>query len=157
MGTFGKTRRDFMKSLGACAVSTLLGGMTSQARNDRKRYNVLLICVDDLRPQLGCFGHTKMISPNIDRLAGEGRLFTRHYVQMAVCGPSRCSMLTSRRLGVWDCWKELRKRKTEPEEPEPAEEEAPPETPAPEEPEKDEKQQERNNYQTPNSRDPTRD
>ncbi|MHC4431393.1 MAG: sulfatase-like hydrolase/transferase [Planctomycetota bacterium] len=117
MHTFGKTRRDFLRSLGACAAATLLGGVTADATGYRKRYNVLLICVDDLRPQLGCFGHKDMISPNIDRLAREGRLFTRHYVQMAVCGPSRCSMLTGRRLDVWDCWAELRKRKTEPEKP----------------------------------------
>ncbi|KPK37387.1 MAG: hypothetical protein AMJ65_14710, partial [Phycisphaerae bacterium SG8_4] len=80
MGTFDITRRDFLRSLGACAAATLPGGMTTEARNDSKRYNVLLICVDDLRPQLGCFGHKDMISPNIDRLAREGRLFTRHYV-----------------------------------------------------------------------------
>jgi len=115
MKAFGTSRRDFLKSMGAYAASALLSGATSRAGSERNRYNVLLICVDDLRPQLGCFGHEEMISPNIDRLADEGRLFTRHYVQMAVCGPSRCSMLTGRRLGVWDCWKDLRKRKTEPE------------------------------------------
>ncbi len=117
MRTFGKTRRDFLKSLGACAAASLLPTTISEAESGDKPYNVLLICVDDLRPQLGCFGHTEMISPNIDRLADEGRLFTRHYVQTAVCGPSRCSMLTSRRLGVWDCWGEARKRKTEPDKP----------------------------------------
>jgi len=117
LGTFDITRRDFLRSLGACAAATLPGGMTTEARNDSKRYNVLLICVDDLRPQLGCFGHKDMISPNIDRLAREGRLFTRHYVQMAVCGPSRCSMLTGQRLDVWDCWVDQRKQKTEPEKP----------------------------------------
>ena len=117
MNTSDYTRRKFLKSLGACAAMTLLPGATSKAKSVRDRYNVLLICVDDLRPQLGCFGHEDMISPNIDRLADEGRLFTRHYVQVAVCGPSRCSMLTSRRLDVWDCWKELRKGRTEPDAP----------------------------------------
>jgi len=80
-----------------------------------KRPNVLLICVDDLRPQLGCYGCKEMISPNIDRLAAEGRMFTRHYVQVAACGPSRCTMLTGRReMHSWDCWGPDRKLAAEP-------------------------------------------
>jgi len=110
-------RRGFLKSLGVWALSTAVTGLTSAAKTNDKHYNVLLICVDDLRPQLGCFGHKEMISPNIDRLAGRGRLFTRHYVQAAVCGPSRCSMLTGKRLWDWDCWRQLRTQKTGPSDP----------------------------------------
>ena len=40
---------------------------------EKKRFNVLFIAVDDLRPQLGCYGHEKMISPNIDQLAKSAR------------------------------------------------------------------------------------
>ncbi|MFZ5830044.1 MAG: sulfatase [Planctomycetota bacterium] len=77
-----------------------------------------MICVDDLRPELGCFGRTHVVSPNIDRLAAEGRLFTRHYVQSAVCGPSRCSLLTGTRVATdWDWWRSLRRGKSEPEQP----------------------------------------
>jgi len=75
-------RRGFLKSLGVWALSTAVTGLTSAAKTNDKHHNVLLICVDDLRPQLGCFGHKEMISPNIDRLAGQGRLFTRHYAQV---------------------------------------------------------------------------
>ena len=83
-----------------------------------KRPNVLLICVDDLRPQLGCCGCEQMITPNLDRLASEGRMFTRHYVQVAACGPSRCTMLTGRRiLDSWDCWGAARKLPKEPDVP----------------------------------------
>ena len=81
------------------------------------RLNVLLICVDDLRPELGCYGAEHIHSPAIDRLASEGRLFTRHYVQSAVCGPSRCSLLTGRRYWNWDCWAPQRKADKEPEQP----------------------------------------
>jgi iduronate 2-sulfatase len=59
------------------------------------RLNVLFICVDDLRPELGCYGED-IISPNLDRLAREGRMFTRHFVQFPTCGASRFSMLTGR-------------------------------------------------------------
>ncbi len=56
--------------------------------------NVLFIAVDDLRPQTGAYGHVRMVTPNMDRLATEGRLFTRHYVQAPTCGASRYSLLS---------------------------------------------------------------
>jgi len=59
--------------------------------------NVLFIAVDDLRPQLGCYGRDDIISPNIDRLATEGLLFERTYCQQAVCAPSRASILSGMR------------------------------------------------------------
>lgn len=57
------------------------------------RPNVLFICVDDLRRDLGCYG-TKVKSPNIDKLAEQGSLFFNHYVQVPTSGASRASMLT---------------------------------------------------------------
>ena len=56
--------------------------------------NVLLICVDDLRPELACFGVDYIKSPNIDQLAAAGRAFHRHYVQAPTCGASRYTLLT---------------------------------------------------------------
>lgn len=56
--------------------------------------NVLLICVDDLRPELGCFGVEYIQSPRIDALAKSGRAFHRHYVQAPTCGASRYTLLT---------------------------------------------------------------
>lgn len=58
--------------------------------------NVLLICVDDLRPELNCYGVSSIRSPHIDRLAAKGRLFQRHYVQAPTCGASRFTLLTGR-------------------------------------------------------------
>ncbi|MCO8124546.1 sulfatase-like hydrolase/transferase [Stieleria sp. TO1_6] len=57
------------------------------------RPNVLFIAVDDLRPELGCYG-TKAITPNIDRLAASGMRFDRAYCNQAVCGASRISLMT---------------------------------------------------------------
>ena len=51
-----------------------------------KQPNILLVCVDDLRPELGSFGVNYVKSPNIDRLAKEGRPFYRHYAQAPTCG-----------------------------------------------------------------------
>src|SRR6059036_22749 len=61
-----------------------------------RRVNVLFIAIDDLRPELGCYG-SPVKSPNLDALAARGLLFSRAYCQQAVCSPSRTSMLTGRR------------------------------------------------------------
>jgi arylsulfatase A-like enzyme len=66
------------------------------AKDPPKQLNVLFIAVDDLRPQLGCYAHPEMLTPNIDRLAAQGRAFLRHYAQVPTCGASRCAMLTGR-------------------------------------------------------------
>lgn len=62
-----------------------------------RRFNVLLILVDDLRPQLRCYGHSQMKTPHIDQLAAEGLRFERAYCQQALCAPSRVSLLTGAR------------------------------------------------------------
>ncbi|MFT4539480.1 MAG: arylsulfatase A-like enzyme [Planctomycetota bacterium] len=56
----------------------------------------MFIAVDDLRPELGCYGVREALTPNIDRLAASGVLFTRHYVQVPTCGASRYALLTGR-------------------------------------------------------------
>ena len=56
--------------------------------------NVLLICVDDLRPELKSFGADYISSPNIDELAEMGVSFRKHFVNAPSCGPSRYTLLT---------------------------------------------------------------
>ena len=56
--------------------------------------NVLFISIDDLRPELGCYGNEYIKSPHINRLAETGAVFTRHYATVPSCGPSRYSLLT---------------------------------------------------------------
>lgn len=104
------TRRDFLRVIGFGVASLAVGGDCFSA-SVGKRPNVLFIAVDDLRPQLGCYGHWQMKSPNIDRLAGEGVVFSRSYCQVPVCGASRASLMTGvrpkrDRFVGYDTWAE---------------------------------------------------
>ena len=72
------------------------------SQNQKK--NVLFIAVDDLRPQLNAYGYNYISSPNIDGLAAKSILFERAYCQVAVCSPSRASLLTGRRPDTNHVW-----------------------------------------------------
>ena len=98
------TRRQLLASAAAAGVSTFIdpSRLLSQSTRPAKPQaaggpNVLMLMVDDLRPQLGCYGHDNMLSPNIDALAESGTRFDRAYCQVAVCGASRASLLTGMR------------------------------------------------------------
>ncbi len=77
------------------SLTVLLGLSPTSAAESRT--NVLFIAVDDLRPELRCYGAAHIHSPNIDALAASGRLFERAYCQQAVCNPSRTSLMTGMR------------------------------------------------------------
>jgi len=68
--------------------------------------NVLLLVVDDLRPDFSALGFNQsfMITPNINRLAKSGTSFTRAYCQQAICGPTRNSFLSGRRPQRTKSW-----------------------------------------------------
>ena len=61
----------------------------------KEKPNVLLICIDDLRNNLGVYGDKQAITPQIDSFAEGAVTFLNHQVQYAVCGPSRAALTTS--------------------------------------------------------------
>lgn len=69
----------------------------SCSNQEKHKPNILFIAVDDLRPELGCYGNDVIQSPNIDKLAKQGRIFKNHFVQVPTCGASRYSLLTGLR------------------------------------------------------------
>ncbi len=70
---------------------------TSLKCHAAEKPNILFIAVDDLRPELGCYGSPIAVTPHLDTLAGEGLLFERAYCQQAICRPSRASLMTGAR------------------------------------------------------------
>jgi hypothetical protein len=71
----------------ACALGVLEGATDAAAPTERPDF--LFIAVEDLRPELACYGQSQIKSPNIGRLAARGIVFTRAYCQIASCYPSR--------------------------------------------------------------------
>ena len=85
--------RDMMKVVWCCLTLTALG--VSEAHAAEQLPNVVLIFVDDLGyGDLGCYGATKVQTPNIDRIAKQGKRFTDAHSASAVCTPSRYALLT---------------------------------------------------------------
>ncbi len=78
--------------LAVLAATFVLGSPASRA--DTKP-NIIYILADDLGwGELGCYGQTKIRTPNLDRMAAEGIRFTQHYSGSPVCAPSRCVLMT---------------------------------------------------------------
>jgi len=96
-------RRDFLKTIGSGALIATISGCKSWPVGKSPRPNIIFILADDLGyGDLGCYGQKEIATPNIDRIAKEGLIFTDHYAGSTVCAPSRCSLMTGLHTG--HCW-----------------------------------------------------
>jgi arylsulfatase A-like enzyme len=87
------SRRMFLKSVGLAATACLLPARVEAA--DERPRNVVILYADDLGyGDVGCYGATKVATPNVDRLAREGVRFVNAHSASATCTPSRYAMLT---------------------------------------------------------------
>lgn len=95
----------FLRLLLPAALALAAATPTPGAPAPAARPNVLFICVDDLKPLLGCYGEKGIRTPHIDRLAARGVVMDRAYCNQAVCAPSRNALLTGvrpTRAGIYD-------------------------------------------------------
>jgi hypothetical protein len=77
------------------AAAMLIGESISHSAPREGKPNVLFILADDLGwGDLSCYGHDRLRTPALDRLAQQGTLFTQFYVNGSVCSPSRCAFMT---------------------------------------------------------------
>lgn len=89
------TRRAAIGSLAAAALTA--SGRRSTAANEPRR-NLLFIAIDDLNDWIGCLnGHPGVMTPNLDRLARRGTLFTSAHCAAPVCNPSRTALMYGKR------------------------------------------------------------
>lgn len=94
-----------------CLLFIIPGVRSSAEQGPVYHPNILFIAVDDLKPLMNCYGDSTMHTPNFDRLAQMGTIFTNAHVQQAVCGPSRASVMTATypdRTNVWDLHTDFR-------------------------------------------------
>ena len=86
-------RRDFLATSGA-AMLAASGGLARAGAASGKRPNILWISCEDMSPRLGCYGDAQAITPNLDRLAGQGTRYTRAFSVSGVCAPTRSCIIT---------------------------------------------------------------
>jgi arylsulfatase A-like enzyme len=87
-------RRSFLASAAAALAPA------PAAAQAAPRPNIILILADDLGyGDVGCYGQTRIQTPNLDRMAAEGIRFTSAYAGSTVCAPSRCSLMTGLHTG----------------------------------------------------------
>ena len=78
-------------------LSIAMAALSTTSYAAKPKMNVLLLVMDDLRPELNCYGDKTMITPNIDKLAANGVQFNRAYCNVPVSGASRASLFTGLR------------------------------------------------------------
>lgn len=90
------TRREFLKHIaaGGAALALAGAGKAGAAPATAKRPNILWITCEDIGPSLGCFGDSYAITPNLDKLAARGAIYTNAWSTAPVCAPTRTSIIS---------------------------------------------------------------
>ncbi len=94
-----RTRRSFLKAMGLCASGFAVSGCATSLRRTAYRApgdkpNILWITCEDISPYLGCYGDSYAKTPNLDKLARQGVLYTKAFASAPVCAPSRSCLIT---------------------------------------------------------------
>ena len=88
-------RRDFLRITSGSAAAMLLSGISLKAEETKtQRPNILWVSCEDISPDLGCYGDSYAVTPNIDKLAAEGVRYTNAYAHAGVCAPARSGLIT---------------------------------------------------------------
>ena len=89
--------------LGLAAATALYSSPAqpgSPAGSSARKPSIIFILADDLGyGDLGCYGQTRIKTPNLDQLAADGIRFTNFYAGSTVCAPSRCTLMTGLHTG----------------------------------------------------------
>ena len=84
----------YYRRLSLLLIFIFSGCQSENFIKENQKLNVLFLVADDLNCDLGTYGNSQVVSPNIDKLAKEGVLFGNAHVQYPLCGPSRASFMT---------------------------------------------------------------
>ncbi len=107
-----KNKNTISLALLALTMSTsACANPVKKKKSESQKPNIVFLCIDDLKPVLGCYGDQNVKTPHIDQLAQAGVTFSNAYCQQAVCAPSRISIFTGLRpdrTKVWDLKTDMR-------------------------------------------------
>jgi uncharacterized sulfatase len=99
-------RRDFLKTVGCGTAAALLSGCSTDPKRASRdaararlsqakgRPNILWLISEDTSPDMACYGNTLVKTPNIDKLASEGAMYTNAFVTGPVCSAARSALMT---------------------------------------------------------------
>jgi len=89
-------RRDFMQIMAGAAAATALPttSVGADETSEQRRPNILWISCEDTSPDLGSYGDTYALTPNLDRFAAQGVRYNNAFAHAGVCAPARSGIIT---------------------------------------------------------------
>jgi N-sulfoglucosamine sulfohydrolase len=87
-------RRDFLKVTGGTAAAALFSGCSTAPEKKTSRPNILWLISEDTSPDFACYGNTTVKTPQLDKLASEGAMYTNAFMTAPVCSAARSAFMT---------------------------------------------------------------